>query len=89
MNAIRSVFAALSNLAASINELASVFDVATCRLRQQLALDGESAPILEHQPLGDPEDTPLPRVERPKPEADADADTWERQQGGASPALFV
>lgn len=58
MNAIRSVFAALGNLAASINGLAGVIDVASGRLRQQLALDGESAPILEHQPLDDPDDTP-------------------------------
>jgi hypothetical protein len=56
MNAIRSVFAALGNLAASINGLASVLDVASGRLRQQLALDGEPAPILEHQSLGDPEE---------------------------------
>ena len=58
MNAIRNVFNAFTNLAASINGLASVLDVATGRLRQQLALDGEPAPILEHQPLDDAEATP-------------------------------
>jgi hypothetical protein len=47
MNAIRSVFTALSNLAASINGLASVLDVAAGRIRQQLALDGEPA-VLPH-----------------------------------------
>ncbi|HEY7157931.1 MAG TPA: hypothetical protein VH575_28495 [Gemmataceae bacterium] len=41
MNAIRNVFKALSNLAASVNALASVIDLATGRLRQQLALDGD------------------------------------------------
>jgi hypothetical protein len=57
MNSIRSVFAALSNLAASINGLASVIDVASGRLREQLALDGEPAPILEQQLLAGAEDT--------------------------------
>jgi hypothetical protein len=47
MNSIRSVFAALGNLAASINGLASVIDVASGRLRQQLALDYDP-PILPH-----------------------------------------
>ena len=55
MNAIRSVFIALANLAASINGLAGVIDVASGRLRQQLALDGEPAPILEYQPALDGE----------------------------------
>jgi hypothetical protein len=53
MNAIRSVFTALSNLAASINALASVLDVAAGRIRQQLALDGDTGPVLEHQPFDD------------------------------------
>jgi hypothetical protein len=47
MNAIRSVFAAFTNLAASINALASVIDLATDRLRQQLALDSEPL-VLPH-----------------------------------------
>lgn len=47
MNAIRNVFNAFSNLAASVNALASVIDVATGRLRQQLALDGDPL-ILPH-----------------------------------------
>jgi hypothetical protein len=53
MNSIRSVFTALANLAASINGLASVLDVATGRIRQQLAFDGDTGPVLEHQPLDD------------------------------------
>jgi len=49
MNSIRSLWNALGNLAASINALAGVVDVAAGRLRQQLALDGEpSAVVLEH-----------------------------------------
>jgi hypothetical protein len=48
MNAIRSVFNALSNLAASINAIAGVLDVAAGKLRQQLALD--EAHVIEHQP---------------------------------------
>jgi hypothetical protein len=47
MNAIRSVFTALSNLAASVNALPSVIDLATGRLRQQLAQDYDP-PILPH-----------------------------------------
>jgi hypothetical protein len=39
MQSIRNVFAAFANLAASLNALASVVDVATGRLRQSLALD--------------------------------------------------
>lgn len=39
MNAIRNLFAAFTNLAASLNSLASVIDVTTGRLRQQLAID--------------------------------------------------
>jgi hypothetical protein len=66
MNSIRSVFAALGNLAASINGLASVLDVATGRLRQQLALDGETTPILEHQRLGDLEAIPLGKGKKAK-----------------------
>jgi hypothetical protein len=47
MNAIRNVFTALSNLAASINALAGVLDGASHRLRQQL--DYEPAlPALPH-----------------------------------------
>lgn len=52
MNAIRSVFAAFSNLAASVNALASV--IATGRLRQQLALD-DAMPVIEHQPAEEPD----------------------------------
>jgi hypothetical protein len=47
MNAIGNVFNAFSNLAASVNALASVIDLATGRLRQQLALDGDLL-ILPH-----------------------------------------
>ncbi|HEY7159457.1 MAG TPA: hypothetical protein VH575_36260 [Gemmataceae bacterium] len=41
MNVIRNVFNAFNNLAVSVNALASVIDLATGRLRQQLALDGD------------------------------------------------
>ena len=47
MNAIRNVCNAFSNLAASVNALAGVIDVATGRLRQQLALDGDPL-VLPH-----------------------------------------
>jgi hypothetical protein len=47
MNAIRTVFAAFSNLAASVNALAGVIDLATRRLRQQLVLDGDPL-VLPH-----------------------------------------
>ena len=47
MNAIRNVFNAFSNLAASVNALAGVIDVATGRLRQQLALDSDPL-VLPH-----------------------------------------
>ncbi len=45
MNALRSVFAALANLAASVNSLAVVIDAATGRLRQQLAEGDAPAPL--------------------------------------------
>jgi hypothetical protein len=54
MNAIRNVFNAFSNLAASVNALASVIDLATGRLRQQLALD-DAMPVIEHQPAEEPD----------------------------------
>ena len=47
MNAIRNVCNAFSNLAASVNALAGVIDVATGRLRQQLALDSDPL-VLPH-----------------------------------------
>ncbi|HWG47711.1 MAG TPA: hypothetical protein VN688_33410 [Gemmataceae bacterium] len=47
MNAIRFVFTAFSNLATSLNALAGVVDIATGRLRQQLALDAPE--VIEHQ----------------------------------------
>ena len=48
MRSIASVFSAFANLAASINALAGVLDVATGRLRQTLA-EGEAATVLEYQ----------------------------------------
>ena len=57
MNAIRNVFNAFSNLAASVNTLASVIDLATGRLRQQLALDGDMPPVLDHQLAEEPDVT--------------------------------
>jgi hypothetical protein len=42
MNAIRNVFTAFSNLASSVNSLAAVIDIATGKLRQQLALDAQA-----------------------------------------------
>jgi hypothetical protein len=57
MNAIKNLWTALANLASSINGLAAVLDTASGRLRQQLALDGDAAPIaetvLDHRPAGD------------------------------------
>jgi hypothetical protein len=59
MNAIRSVFAAFTNLAASVNALSGVIDGAAGRLRQQLALDEVSAPaVIEHQPPASDADEP-------------------------------
>jgi hypothetical protein len=55
MKAIRNVFHAFRNLAASVNALASVIDVATGRLRQQLALDGDAMPNTEHQSAEEPD----------------------------------
>jgi hypothetical protein len=57
MNAIRNVFNAFSNLAASVNALASVIDLATGRLRQQLALDDNMPHVLDHQPAEEPDAT--------------------------------
>jgi hypothetical protein len=57
MKAIRNVFNAFSNLAAGVNALAGVIDLATGRLRQQLALDGETPPVLDHQPAEEPDAT--------------------------------
>jgi hypothetical protein len=58
MNAIRSVFTALGNLAASINGLASVIDVASGHLRQQLALDYDPAVLPHNGEVIDTDDTP-------------------------------
>lgn len=49
MNAIRSVFTAFSNLAASINALAGVVDAVSAKVRQTVALDAPEAHVLEHQ----------------------------------------
>jgi hypothetical protein len=49
MNAIRSVFAAFTNLAASINALASVIDATTGRLRHTLTLE-DAGHVIEHSP---------------------------------------
>jgi hypothetical protein len=57
MNAIRNVFNAFSNLAASVNALAGVIDLATGRLGQQLTLDGDTPPVLDHQPAEEPDPT--------------------------------
>lgn len=46
MNAIRSVFTALGNLAASINGLAAIIDNAGNRLRQQMEYE-PTVPALE------------------------------------------
>jgi hypothetical protein len=55
MNAIPNVFNAFANLAASINALASVIDVAAGRLRQQLAVDGDAMPVIEQQSAEEPD----------------------------------
>jgi hypothetical protein len=57
MSAIRNVFNAFSNLAASVNALASVIDVATGRLRQQLALDYDPAVLPHNGAVIDGDDT--------------------------------
>ncbi|HEY7157036.1 MAG TPA: hypothetical protein VH575_23910 [Gemmataceae bacterium] len=57
MNAIRSVFAAFTNLAASVNALAGVIDVAAGRLRQHLALDGDMPRAFDYQPAEEPDAT--------------------------------
>jgi hypothetical protein len=56
MRSIGNLFTAFTKLAASINTLAGVVDVATVRLRQQLALD-EAAPALTHGEILDAEDS--------------------------------
>ncbi len=49
MNAIRSVFTAFANLAASVNALAAVIDAAAGKLRQNLSLSlDETAAALPH-----------------------------------------
>jgi hypothetical protein len=55
MNAIRNVFNAFSNLAASVNGLAALIDVASGRLRQHLALDGDMSSVLDHQSTEEPD----------------------------------
>ena len=62
MNAIRSVFNALSTLAASIVGLAAVIDMATGRLRQQLEHEPpQPLPALSHRNVIDAADSPAPR----------------------------
>lgn len=59
MFGIDTVRKALANLAASINDLSSLVDVAAGRLRQQLALEDRSAPavvVLDAQALPPPPD---------------------------------
>jgi hypothetical protein len=58
MNAIRSVFSVLSNLAASLNNFAGVIDVAAGRLRQSQALD-DAAPALPHGEVIDADESAL------------------------------
>jgi hypothetical protein len=67
VNAIRNVFAALSNLSASVNALAGVIDVATSRLRQSLALD-DAVPALPHAEIIEGEET-TPSTKRKKAKA--------------------
>jgi hypothetical protein len=57
VNAIRNVFNAFSNLAASVNALAGVIDLATGRLRQQLALDGDPLVLPHDDSMGHTEET--------------------------------
>lgn len=66
MNAIRSVFAAFTNLAASLNALAGVIDSASGRLRQQLAGD-EAPPALTHGEVIDA--APIPATDANTPTA--------------------
>jgi hypothetical protein len=62
MNAIRNVFTAFANLAASVNALASDIDGATRRLGHRLALD-EALPALTHGEVIDA-DKPAPSTKR-------------------------
>jgi hypothetical protein len=50
MRSIGKLFTAFATLADSVLSLAGVIDVATVRLRQQLALD-EAGHVIEHQPV--------------------------------------
>jgi hypothetical protein len=50
MRSITRLFAALGTLADSLLALAGVVDIATGKLRQQLAV--ETVEVLEHQPAG-------------------------------------
>ncbi len=62
MNALRSVFAAFANLAASVNALAGVIDAASGRLQKQLALDYEPDALAHHGEVIDAE--PMPSTKR-------------------------
>ena len=62
MRSASKLFAALGTLADSILALASVVDVATGQLRQQLALD-EAPPALPHGEILDAEE-PAPSTKR-------------------------
>jgi hypothetical protein len=57
MRSIGNLFTAFANLAASVKALAGVIDVATGRLRQQLALD-DAVPALRHSDVLDAEEPP-------------------------------
>ena len=53
MNAIRSVFTALANLAASINNFAAILNTASTRLSEQLAYEppalAHHGEVIEHE----------------------------------------
>lgn len=57
MRSLTKLFGAVGSLADSILALASIVDVATGRLRQNLALDDAEAPALPHADIIDNEPT--------------------------------
>lgn len=53
MKSIANLFSAFANLAASLNALAGVVDVATGQIRQRLEHEAMTPAVIEHQPAED------------------------------------
>lgn len=90
MNAICSVFAALGNLATSINGMVSDLVVETVAFASNSLSMANQRQSWSSNPLTIPMIPRLPKAGRPKPEAHDFEDAWERQQGGgfAPPCSF-